>query len=56
MPGIIDNLKKAREHALNDEQRQMLDHYVTYFETGSVAAHKNGSRSWIKDKGPAVET
>ena len=40
----------------NEHQKEMIDHYVTSFEVGSIEAHKNGSRSWIRDKGPAVET
>ncbi len=34
----------------------MLDYYIQCFETGSLDAHKNGSREWIKNKKPAVET
>lgn len=56
MPELIANLQSASEHALNDEQRNMLLNYITYFDTGSLMAHKEGSRHWIKDKGPAVET
>lgn len=34
----------------------MLTHYVDSFRTGSIEAHKDGSRAWVQDKGPAVES
>jgi dipeptidyl-peptidase III len=34
----------------------MLTHYVECFGTGSIEAHKEGSRHWVRDKGPAVES
>ena len=34
----------------------MLNDYVHSFKTGSVDDHKQGSRHWIKNKGPIVET
>ena len=34
----------------------MLQKYIEHFETGSVDAHKDGSRFWVKDVNPAVES
>ena len=34
----------------------MLEDYILSFETGLIGAHRNGTRYWIKNKSPAVET
>ncbi|XP_033735100.1 dipeptidyl peptidase 3-like [Pecten maximus] len=53
---VAENLKKAQGYAANDLERNMLKEYVDSFTSGSILSHKNGSRHWIKNTGPIVET
>ena len=53
---VVENLRKAKEYASNQIEKDMLDRYIDHFRTGSLNEHMNGSRLWIKDKGPAIET
>ncbi|CAD6186254.1 unnamed protein product [Caenorhabditis auriculariae] len=55
--GLVQKwLKKATESAANDNQKKMLLKYVEHFGNGEISAHKDGSRYWIKDVGPAIES
>ncbi|KAF7697226.1 dipeptidyl peptidase 3 [Silurus meridionalis] len=56
MEKVGQNLEKAKAYAANENQSQMLEEYIKSFTYGSVDAHKEGSRFWIKDKGPIVES
>lgn len=53
---VVENLQKAKEHASNQIEKDMLEKYIEHFTTGSLDDHKDGSRLWIKDKGPSIES
>nr|XP_044997461.1 dipeptidyl peptidase 3 isoform X3 [Jaculus jaculus] len=53
---VVEQLEKAKAYAANSHQEQMLVQYMKSFTQGSIEAHKRGSRFWIQDKGPIVES
>jgi dipeptidyl-peptidase-3 len=55
MANIASNLAEAKKYAANSEEDAMQGEYVKSFHDGSMEAHKDSQRHWIKDKGPMVE-
>ncbi|XP_060564792.1 dipeptidyl peptidase 3-like isoform X2 [Ruditapes philippinarum] len=56
MAHVAQALEKAKSAAANDNEVKMLEEYIKSFKTGSIPAHKDGSRYWIRNTGPVVET
>ena len=56
MARVVSALQAAGQYADNASQAAMLDRYIDSFTYGSIEAHKQGSRHWIRDQGPAVES
>lgn len=55
MAKVARNLTEAKKYAANPEEDAMQADYVKAFHDGSMEAHKDSQRHWIKDKGPMVE-
>jgi len=53
---VNENLRNALNFTANQEETDMIKDYIESFKTGDVNAHKNGSRHWVKNKGPVIET
>jgi len=56
MTRVVAALEEAIPQAANPTQQSMLRNYIKSFTSGSIASHKDASRDWIKDTGPAVES
>lgn len=53
---MVEAIEKIKQHTLNETQQKMWSKYQESFRTGSIEAHKDGSKFWVTDKQPTVET
>ncbi|KAI9466201.1 aflatoxin-detoxifizyme [Lactarius psammicola] len=53
---VVKALAEAKKYAANDHQKAMIGEYIVSFQSGSIEKHKEGSRHWVKDVGPVVES
>jgi len=56
LANVVTYLKEALNYVANDNQKNMILHYITHFETGDLEEHKESQRYWVKDKQPTTET
>ncbi|KAI7847765.1 peptidase family M49-domain-containing protein [Circinella umbellata] len=56
MTKIAHNIRQAAAYSANEHQTAMLEAYYESFTTGSIEAHMESQRHWLKDIGPDVET
>lgn len=50
------NLQEALKYCANETQEKMIQKYIEHYQTGSIEAHKDSQRQWVKDYGPVVES
>eukprot|EP00980_Cylindrotheca_fusiformis_P011381 scaffold2638_cov114-Cylindrotheca_fusiformis.AAC.9 len=56
MKRIVNALNNALPYTANSTQTAMIQKYIESFEVGTIDAHRDASRFWIRDKGPAIES
>ncbi|KAJ8324403.1 hypothetical protein QVD99_002433 [Batrachochytrium dendrobatidis] len=55
MKACADAMAGALQYAANDNQKKMIEAYVDSFRSGSMDAHCESQKHWIRDVGPIVE-
>ena len=56
MTKIAQAINDAIPYTANETQKSMLESYYTSFRNGSIEAHMDSQRHWLKDLSPQVET
>lgn len=56
MATTVTEIRQAKNYTANENQNKMLDAYIESFQTGSIQAHRESQKWWIKDVSPSVES
>ncbi|KAF8910937.1 aflatoxin-detoxifizyme [Gymnopilus junonius] len=56
LANVVEALNEAKKYTANENQTKMIEAYIKSFTTGSIEDHKEGSRWWVRDVGPVVES
>ncbi|KAJ8870973.1 hypothetical protein PR048_027275 [Dryococelus australis] len=52
---VVKSLLTANLYATDDLEKQIIDYYITSFQTGAIADHKEGSRLWMNTGSPYAD-
>lgn len=52
---IVDNLNKAKQYAENDQQKEVIDKLIKYYQTGDLKLFDDYSIAWVEDTASQVD-
>ena len=52
---IVENLKKARDYAEDEKQKEVIDKLVAFYETGNLKTFDEYSIAWVENTAPLVD-
>lgn len=52
---IVENLKKARDYAEDEKQKEVIDKLVAFYETGDLKTFDEYSIAWVENTAPLVD-
>ena len=52
---IVENLKKARDYAEDEKQKEVIDKLVSFYETGDLKTFDEYSIAWVENTAPLVD-
>lgn len=52
---IVENLKKAKEYAEDNEQKAVIDKLISFYETGDLKTFDEYAIAWVENTAPVVD-
>ena len=52
---IVENLKKARDYAEDEKQKEVIDKLVAFYDTGDLKTFDEYSIAWVENTAPLVD-